>query len=369
MRRIFLRLAWIVLGAIFALALLECVLRLLPVTMGPYRSDRTAVWPLHSSEPHTPYANSFSWSMLNAHRGVTNNYGHTAPFDYNKGGHPILVIGDSFIESLMNDYPDTMQAQLGQKTAPGQPVYGLGVSGLSASDYLALSRLARDEFNPVAAVFLINDGDLSESLGHHLGYYFLLPDGNQLKLNYAPLEGGTFPKRVRQLVGDISVYRYFQINLQFSLGNVFKVFRPPTDHPVTVAGPTVDIDRQRKVADWFLGELPTGLALPPECIVLLVDSDRYAIYNPESATARKDSPQARRYLIERAQALGFRVSDLDPVFRQHYAADKTKFDHWPIDRHWSRVGHGVGADEAYRLLFAPSPGHPQSCLAEKRSKN
>jgi hypothetical protein len=59
----------------------------------------------------------------------------------------------------------------------------------------------------------------------------------------------------------------------------------------------------------------------------------------------------RRYFLDQAQSLGFAVSDLDPVFRAHYARERTKFDYWPNDRHWNKTGHGVAADEAYRLLF------------------
>jgi hypothetical protein len=299
--------------------------------------------------------------MQNPHRGTTNNYGHIAPFDYQRGSHPVLVMGDSFIESLMNEYGDTLQGQLAKKLNAPNAVYGLAASGLSASDYVALSRLARDEFSPIAAIFLIGDGDLAESLGRRMGNHFLVPDRGALKLDYAPLVGESVQKKIRKLIGDISIYRYFQVNLQFSIDKVFKVFQTQTsDSPGRKPEQPVDnATRQKMAADWFLAALPSSLGLPPECIVLLVDTDRYAIYKPALASPRKDSPEARRYLIEQAQKLGMKVSDLDPVFRQRYAADPAKFDYWPIDRHWNRLGHGVGAEEAYRLLFAP--GEPQSC--------
>lgn len=365
MRRALSRLMWFMLGALMALALLELALRLLPVTMGPYRTEQFERWPLQSSEPGIPFAHSVSWSMLNAHRGYTNNYGHIAPFDYKKGSHPVLVIGDSYIESLMNEYEDTLQGQLGRKMGAPESVYGLGVSGLSASDYVALSRLARDEFSPSAAVFLMNDGDLSESLGFHLGYYFLAPDGDKFKLSYSPMVGESIQKKIRKLIGDISVYRYFQVNLQFSIDKVFKVFQPDAAPNRRTELPVGDGEGQRKVVDWFLAALPDSLRLPPECIVLLMDSDRYAIYKPELASPRKDSAEVRRYLVEQAHKLGFKVSDLDLVFRQRYEKDHVKFDYWPVDRHWNRVGHGVGADEGYRLLFTPGE-QQRSCPTGSR---
>lgn len=368
MRRIFTRLIWLTFGALLVVVLLECILRLLPVSMGRHRTDQFERWPLQNLEPRLPYAYSISWAMLNAQRGVTNNYGHIAPFDYRKGSHPILVIGDSFIESLMNDYADTLQGQLSRKIDTLNPVYGLGVSGLSASDYLALSRLARDEFSPVAAVFLITDGDFSESLGARLGNYFLVPNGDELKLGYAPMKGKSAFKKIRESIGDIAIYRYFQANLQFSLDNVVKVFRHAPVSNVGSGRAVNDVRRQRQVADWLLAELPAGLRLAPECIVFLMDSDRYALYKPDLASARKDSPEVRRHFIERAQKLGFKVSDLDSVFRKRYAQDQTKFDHWPIDRHWNRIGHGIGAEEAYQLLFTLGQ-RPLSCLTTNRVEN
>ena len=361
MRLAFFRLLWFALGAMLALVLLEAVLRLLPVTMGVYRTAQFDRWPLLGSEPGQPYANSDGWAMSNAHQGITNNYGHIAPFDYKKNSRPVVVMGDSFIESLMNDYKDTLQGQLGRKLGTSASVYGLGVSGLSASEYVALSRMARDEFNPVAAIFLITDGDFSESIGPRLGHYFLVPDGNSFKMDYAPIRDQSGLKKLRMLIGDLSIYRYFQVNLQFSLTNIFKVFdqqNPSQLHPVALDKKP---DAPQKVADWLLAELPPALGLPPECIVLLMDSDRYAIYNAQSASPRKDSPKVWQHFITEAEQLGFKVRDLDHVFRQLYAQDHVKFDHWPTDRHWNKVGHGVGADEAYRLLFAEGTPTQRTC--------
>ena len=361
MQRLFNRLAWVFLGAVFTALLLECALRFLPVSMGLYRTSQSDRWPLHNSEPRLPYAYSISWAMLNAHRGTTNNYGHIAPFDFVQGSRPVIVIGDSFIESLMNDYSDTLQGQLAQMAHSPRTVYGLGVSGLSVSDYLALSRLARDEFSPVAAVFLMVDGDFSESLGPHPGHHSLVPEGGTLKAVYAPLTGESTAKKIRKSVGDISLYRYFQVNLQFTLAQIWK---PLSGEPVLAAKPEItakDSTYQRQVADLMMAELPAGLGLPPECIVFLMDSDRYALYKSGQASAPKDSPDVRRYFIEEALRRGFKVSDLDPVFKKRFAQDRAKFDYWPVDRHWNRLGHGMGAQEAHRLL--DGDGQQAACLS------
>jgi hypothetical protein len=52
-----------------------------------------------------------------------------------------------------------------------------------------------------------------------------------------------------------------------------------------------------------------------------------------------------------------------------HARDHIKFDHWPIDRHWNKVGHGLAADVAYRMLFQPGTSGQRACLAGKRAWN
>lgn len=353
------RVWWLALGALGALLVLELLFRLLPVSMGLQRAASSERWPLVYAEPHSPYAYSHTWAMLNAHRGTTNNYGHIADRDFVAGSRPVLVLGDSFIESLMNDQGDTLQAQLGRKLSDAAGVYGLGVSGLSASGYVALAAQARDEFAPRAAVIALIDGDLSESLLPAQGSHYLVDTPTGYRLQFDPPAPPGWTSRVRKAVGDSALFRYLQANLQFEPSNILK--RPAPQSAAISASPRA-VAAERRVADWMLEQLPGSLGIEPRCIVLLLDSDRYGIYKRAAATARKDASEARRHLIARAAELGFAVSDLDPVFRERYARDQVKFDHWPVDRHWNKVGHGVAADEAYRLLTSQQAGRP-ACLA------
>ena len=104
--------------------------------------------------------------------------------------------------------------------------------------------------------------------------------------------------------------------------------------------------------------------MPAQCVVLLLDADRYALYKPELASKPKDAPEARQHLIDEAQRLGYMVKDLGPVFEQRYALTREKFDHWPIDRHWNARGHGIAADQAFELLAAGSRTS-RGCLARR----
>src|ERR1700682_2896782 len=158
-------------GAAAVLVALELALRTLPVSVGLYQSGRPDLWPLHNFKAHVPYTHSTTWELQSARHGRTNNYGQLAPFDSIPGSRPVIVVGDSYIESQMNDYRDTLQGYLGTMLGARERVYGMGVSGMSMSDYLMLANQASAEFAPRAAVFLLVDGDISDSLVDQAGQY------------------------------------------------------------------------------------------------------------------------------------------------------------------------------------------------------
>ena len=353
------------LGAAALLVALECVLRLLPAYSGLQPNPAPQDYPLRGYEASRPYQYSYGWAMLNAHHGMTNNYGHVAPFDFRAGSRPLIVIGDSYIESLMNDYRDTLQGVLGARLG-GRPVYGLGLSGLSASDYVELARRARTEFAPASAVFLISDGDFVESLSPRPGGWYLARRGDELAPTYAPLTPNPVVQALQKTVGHSALYDYLRSNLKFSPGDVVRALGSGHGGPATAVaaapaavGSPVALraaNDGRRVMEWFLAELPRASGVAPQCTVLLVDSDRYAIYEGRARMAPKESPEVRRRLLERAAELGFKVVDLEPLFVAEYSRSRLKLDHWPVDRHWNRHGHSVAADAVMAALFAGGMG-------------
>jgi hypothetical protein len=350
-----------VVGALALLAVLEGILRLLPTTSGLQPSEAVDSYPLRAYEPSRAYQYSYGWSMLNAHSGSTNNYGQVAPFDYRAGSRPLIVVGDSYVESLMNEYGDTLQGLLGARLGAEHPVYSFGVSGMSASDYLVLARKARDEFAPKASVFVLTDGDFVESLARRAGGYYVAQRGTDLVLEYLPLSPNPAMEWIRSHIGRLALYDYLQLNLKFSPASVLAsalAFGTGNARPASSWSPPSNGGQQ--VLDWFLRELPQASGVPPSCTVLLVDSDRYAIYDPSMASPPKESPETRSRLIDHGTELGFHVVDLAPLFASEYARSRTKLDHWPVDRHWNRHGHTVAADAVMNALFSGGAASPCS---------
>ncbi len=343
-------------GVAAMLVALEIALRLLPVSVGLYQGDHSDLWPLHNFQAHRPYTHSTTWELQYARHGQTNNYGQLAPFDYIPGSRPVIVVGDSYIESQMNDYRDTLQGYMGTMPGVTEPVYGLGVSGMSMSDYLAMAGQAAAEFAPRAAVFLVVDGDISESLLDQAGQYYLRETTDGLKLTLHPKSMHPLFTRIRQSVGDLYLYRYVTQNLRFSLPELTPLFR--VAQAQRLATPIEkEAAAQYAVVDRFLDELPGRSGIEPQCIALLLDGDRYAIYDPRLASPRKDLPEARAYLIRKASELGYRLADMQPLFREDYKRHQRHFDYYPVDAHWNSLGHRLAAERAYELLFRQPGGH------------
>jgi len=352
------------LGAAALLVALECALRVLPAYSGLQPNPAPQDYPLRGYEASKPYGYSYGWAMLNAHRGTTNNYGHVAPFDFRAGSHPLIVVGDSYIESLMNDYDETLQGILGTRLGAGRPVYGMGLSALSASDYLELARRARAEFAPESAVFLITDGDFVESLVPRPGGFHLERRGAELVPRFVPLTPNPVMQALQRTVGRSALYDYLRSNLKFSPGDVLRALGSghggpsPATAAAAPAQPAPAANDGGRIVDWFLAELPRVSGVAPACTVLLVDTDRYAIYEGRARVTPKESPDVRRRLLERGAALGFKVVDLGPLFAAEYSRSRLKLDHWPVDRHWNRRGHTVAADAVMTALFAGGLGTP-----------
>jgi len=325
---------------------LELLLRLFPVSVGLYQTENREIRPLRTYLAHEPYTYSMTWEMRDAHHGRTNNYGQLAPFDYVAGSRPVIVVGNSYIESQMNDYSDTLQGNLGRMLGSALPVYGLGVSGMSMADYLELATQASAEFAPRAAVFLVVDGDIVRSLIDQPGYRHFRETSDGMKLELHPRADHPWLARARKSVGDLYLFRYVTQNLRFTLPSLGTLFREAYAQP----DPRRSAAAQHAAIDRFLADVPLRSGIAARCIAILMDGDRYAIYDPRLASVPADPPEARAYLLARARKLGYTVADLEPVYRARYARDHRHFDYYPVDRHLNGLGHRVAAERAYRLL-------------------
>jgi hypothetical protein len=155
-------------------------------------------------------------------------------------------------------------------------------------------------------------------------------------------------------------------NLSFSAGDMFK-FRASRDREHAAAA-TQDLSREKDAARFMLAEFSKRSGIVPQCTVLLLDSDRFAMYSRRLANKSPRDPEPlREYLVTEASRLGYRVVDLAPLFLAYYREFGRPVDFYPFDRHWNGIGHGIAAQAAYKALSA-QPGYVK-CLAAEADEN
>ena len=149
-------------GALLALLAVEALLRLLPVSTstktGYYIHPLILTYP-----PYQEFVVSTGWSLRNAQRHRANNYGLLTHRDFAPNPQAIALIGDSFVEANMLAEPDRLGGQLEFLIAP-QPVFVLGGPGTSLLDYAERARFARERFDVRDFVFVIERGDVRQTL-------------------------------------------------------------------------------------------------------------------------------------------------------------------------------------------------------------
>jgi hypothetical protein len=163
--------AGILLGAALTVLALEGVLRLLPIQDGLFAGDPSADWQVHHLIANQHFTFSDAWDLRNVHRGVTNNMGYVAPFDYVPGAKGVVVVGDSFIESVMNRYEDTLQGQLASTLRAAPTVLSFGTAGASLPDYIGLGPMVASRFRPRWVVILVVGGDFVEGFAPGPGFF------------------------------------------------------------------------------------------------------------------------------------------------------------------------------------------------------
>jgi hypothetical protein len=326
---------------------LEVTLRFLPTRGGAFAADPAPDWPAHRLIPHSEYTFSAAWNFRNVRHGVTNNMGYVAPFDYVAGMRGIAVIGDSYIEALMNSYSNTLQGQLAGELNHRQPILNFGMSGAEMPDYLGIASMVTSRFDFAWVVILIDKGDFTGGFAPGPGY-FKWDAYQRPPIRLVPeLHRRWAVKLLRQL----ALVRYVRGNLRASLQHLL--------HSSTVNRTTRCMPGGLKAGDdrllqAFAAGVPQAFRVPPSRVILIFDADRAQIYTRNvgrtSMTCATRDGTAREYLARTARALGENVIDMTPVFAAYINTTGERVDYSPIDSHWNAAGHRLAAMEVARTI-------------------
>ena len=370
-RTVLLALITIGLGFVAFLGTAELVLRFLPVSSGLRALPVTADDPVFRFTSNRSYVFSKEWNFQMVNYGRVNNAGWVNDQDYQtQSAVPLLaVIGDSFIEALMVPYRDTLEGRLAADYADHLRVYSFAGSGAPLSQYLIWAQHAVKVYGAKALVINVVGNDFDESLAAYKaapGFWHYVPDADGvLRLHMFRNDVSLATWIVRRS----AFLRYLAINLHAgsaSLANVYEIFAPSARQEPRYSGNTSTSTELKRVKDSlaaidaFLRDLPVMTGLPSDRVAFTLDGVRY----PRDSPAGPESyfELMRRVFREKAEALGYEVLDLDPLFFARFSATGERFE-FPADNHWNSNGHAIVAlaVRSSRLLAhvlaASSSGH------------
>jgi hypothetical protein len=96
----------------------------------------------------------------NGHKWRVNSSGFLG-HDEVKGENQVLIIGDSFVENIMNPF-ECRQSSLFKKN--GYDVFEIGRSGITFVESLEFYSKYKSEVNPKISIFIIDNSDFEESI-------------------------------------------------------------------------------------------------------------------------------------------------------------------------------------------------------------
>jgi hypothetical protein len=336
------------LGVLTAVTALELVLRALPVTEGQAAAEPDSNWPVNHMTPHSQYTFSTGWDLEDVHHGRINNMGYVAPFDYQPGSSGVFIVGDSFIEDMMNDYSQSIQGALPALLKSPLPVLNFGIAGGQMPNDLGVAALVGERFRPSWAVVVFTRGNFIRGLHPEPGYFRWTPTGPP-GIELLP------PRRHSKLalfVRSLAIVRYARANLRADPARLLAI-HPGGGTPDSgcAAGLSQqDEARVRLMAD----NLPSEFKLPASRVILVFDADRESIYSPGNPNSETNCPTrdslARALLAQAAAARGMGIIDMEPTFRAHFQASGEHFDYLPVDAHWNGTAHKLAAAEVARYI-------------------
>ena len=373
-RRWLLRLTSVLIGVTVLAAVLELTFWILPL-----REESPRVLPSGSNRvarfrPNESWRFSAGWDFFIVNEVRTNNTGWVSEINYVPEADTPLVafIGDSYVEGDHLPWAETCHGSLAHRLERELRVYSFGMNAAPLSQYLAYAEHVQKIYRPAALVIPIIENDFDESLRqfqptrrHHVFFGFEdRPDG-RLRLvppSAPPAVAPTSPlSRFRLWVNEQSGllrYRYYHVrNTQSRIydeqrrndpnaaGTPEVPFRgtdPATAHSDLVT-------TSRRAVDAFLRMLPERSGLAPAQIVFVADGIRPYRYT-EGWDHRWDGSYhdvLRRYFMDEAEADGYEVIDMQPVFVDHFGAHRQPFN-WPRDLHWNALGHRLCAEQVVR---------------------
>jgi hypothetical protein len=321
-------------GIIASFLILELLMQLLPVKTDRQFAANNISQPVVRGTVSS-MIEPIDWKFSQTHRRRVNNYGFVDDVDYKINAAPVAVIGDSYIQSAMLPYPDTLPGKLSSKIGIMVPVYSFGTPSYPLSGYLGTAEYVGREFKPRAYIFLLTKGDLIDSLQPQDGTYFLDRPNGELRFKDAKVSS------FKRLANKFALYRYLYQQIYFNPKNIIP--KQLKHNPSESLKPTAATYEQ--ISQRLLDLFAAKTKVTPQNTIFIIDSDRQSMYD-NSTPDRDELSIFKQIGIER----GYQVVDTQDLFNNYYRHTQKRLDFLPTDFHWNASANQLVIDRTYPIL-------------------
>ena len=300
----------------------------------------------------------------------TNDIGQFSYVDFkdfinqdSKSSFRILSIGDSYVEALQVNNDESFHGILNSfSTLEGKKVISssIGKGGDSFSQYLLNLQFVsqRTDMDDLSIVIPVISNDFENSIfgyrGNLPGAYFELQEDNKYKFKYINYNRNLPSKVFNTILINSSLSSYLYHHLDFSIilnkrplcfiTNKECVYKQKNDFKANIVDSSI-LESPKRYRDGFLATdifLENIAKLRPSKkarnqTLFVIDGDRFSIYNGNSYQSKFFMAQ-RNYFIEQAKIYGFKLIDMEKIFKEHYRENNAKFE-FVNDAHWNSLGH------------------------------
>jgi hypothetical protein len=120
------------------------------------------------------------------------------------------------------------------------------------------------------------------------------------------------------------------------------ILRNKFSHAQQDTGMEERVHDSQEVTELFLANFDKAMGLPKHNVVFVLDTVRPQIYSDEGFAAVDETYAGKmfRYFKDRAEALGYAVVDMKPVFAAEHRSSGKRFE-FASDGHWNEDGHDL----------------------------
>ena len=305
----------------------------------------------HSENSEITYSKDWNFKYSNTRR--VNNYGFLNDQNYtsNPSTSLIAVIGDSYVEAMLNKYENTFYGKLEKHLSGNSLVYSFGVSGAQLSQYIAWIDYTNKEFNPELFIIPIIANDFDESFYKYKrtrGFHYF----NEHSLDGTIYSINRVDSKFRRILLSSSLFRYVFFHLRAgdllkkTKNIIVKKYNNDKTEARYIGNVVAEVSRQHELdgmiaTDLFFKKLEK-IIKPNQKVIFILDAVRPSIYSPQSLIDSENSfwSKMRVYFSNHESMKNFTLIDMQDYFIKHYNDNELKFE-YKTDGHWNDLAHSL----------------------------